>query len=135
MYIPLICFFANFSGVVASSHEKFTIEFAHVFASLQPFIKDLLSNFQGPVEAGTVVVHQLSVGDLFADGVDELGHFANMRIRSFDPEQVGSIFQAGDAIQDCTIESGVGLELVQAIGKAIGNAELTVHLDTKEEFV
>ena len=125
----MIGLFSNFSGIVASGHEKIAIKFAHVLASLLPFVKDLLPNLQGPVEAGTVVVHQLGVGNLFTDGVDELGHFADMRIRSFNPKQIGAIFQTCDAVQNGAIEPGVGLELVQAIGKTIWNAKFSVHFD------
>ena len=46
----------------------------------------LLSEIQGPVEAGAVVVDQLGIGNFLADSVDQFCHFGDMRVWRFNPK-------------------------------------------------
>ena len=77
-----------------------------------------MPKIQSPIETGTVVIDQFRIWNLFPDGIDQLGHFGNMRIGSFNPEQIGTIFQTGDTVQDSSVKTSVWLEFVQAIGQS-----------------
>ena len=63
----------------------------------------LLSEIQGPVEAGAVVVDQLSIGNFLADSVDQFCHFGDMRVWRFNPKQIRTILQIGNAIQNSPV--------------------------------
>ena len=54
--------------------------------SMQFEIMYLLSEIQGPVEAGAVVVDQLGIGNFLADSVDQFCHFGDMWIWRFNPK-------------------------------------------------
>ena len=63
----------------------------------------LLSEIQGPVEAGAIVVDQLGIGDFLADSIDQFCHFGDMRVWRFNPKQIRTILQIGNTIQNSPV--------------------------------
>ena len=62
-----------------------------------------MSEIQGPVETGAIVVDQLGIGDFLADSIDQFCHFGDMRIWRFNPKQIRAILQIRNAIQNSPI--------------------------------
>src|SRR5690606_15589731 len=89
----------------------------------------LLAEVQGPVERRAVVVNQLGVRDDFADAVNHLCDLANVRLLGFDPQQVSTVLQAGDTVEDNTVDTGAFAEAEQAGGQALRLEQLAVCLD------
>ena len=92
-----------------------------------PFVKDLLSEIQSPIEAGRIVIDQFGIWHFLPNGIDQFGHFSHMRVRRFDPKQIGTVFQAGNAVQNGTVESGIRFETVQTVGQTCGLAKFSVQ--------
>src|SRR5690606_22553048 len=76
-----------------------------------------------------VVVNQLGIGHHFADAVNHVGDLANVRLLGFDPQQVSTVLQGGDAVQNHAVFASTGAELEQAGGQALGLEQLAVGLD------
>ena len=91
--------------------------------------KSYIPQFQGPIKTGAVVVHQFGIGNFSPNSINQFGHFAYMWIRSFDPQQIGAIFQTCDTIQDSPIESSIGHKFVESIGQTFWDAEFSIHFD------
>src|SRR5690606_28413571 len=54
---------------------------------------------------------------------------ANVRLLGFDPQQVGTVLQAGDTVEDNTVDTGAFAEAEQARGQALRLEQLAVCLD------
>jgi hypothetical protein len=104
----LVGFFRQWRRVVIHAHQPRAVIAAHVLAVRGPGIIDLLAEIERPVEAGRVVVDQLGIGDRFANARNHPADLADMRLFGFDPQQVGAILQAGDAVQHAAILAGSG---------------------------
>ncbi len=52
-----------------------------------------------------------------------------MRLLGFDPQQVSTVLQAGDAVQNNAVNTGVLAELEQTGSKTLGLEQLAVGLD------
>ena len=52
-----------------------------------------------------------------------------MGLLGFDPQQVGTVLQAGNTVKNDAIFTGARLELVEARSEALGFHQLTVLLD------
>ncbi len=52
-----------------------------------------------------------------------------MGLFGLDPQQVGTVLQAGDAVQDAAVLAGAGAELEQVGGQAFGPQQLAVAVD------
>src|SRR5690606_16706394 len=84
---------------------------------------------QSPVEGRAVVVDQLGIRNHFADAVDHLGDLADVGLLGFDPQQVGTVLQGSDAVQNHAINTSAFTELEQAGRQTLGLEQLAVGLD------
>src|SRR5690606_14240783 len=100
-----------------------------VLAFGSPGIEHLLTEVQGPVEGRAVVVDQLGVRDVFADAVKHALDLANVRLLGFDPQQIGAVLQAGDAVQYAAVFAGARAELEQVGRQALRTQELATAVD------
>src|SRR5690606_27079810 len=92
-------------------------------------VEHLLTEVQRTVEGRAVVVHQLGVRDVFTDAVNHGLDLANVRLIGFDPQQVGAVLQAGDAVQYAAVFAGAGTELEQVRRQALGTQQLAAAVD------
>src|SRR5690606_38845925 len=124
-----VCFGAQFAVVVLDAHQLVAVVGGHVLAFGGPGVEHLLTEVQGPVEGRAVVVHQLGVGNDGADAVNHALDLANVRLLGFDPQQVGAVLQAGDAVQNHAVFASARLEAEQAGGQTLGLEQLALGLD------
>src|SRR3546814_7587917 len=67
-------------------------------------IEHLLAKVQRPVEARRVVIGELGIGNRFADAIDHAGDLFDVRLFGLDPDQVGAVLKAGDAVKNARSE-------------------------------
>src|SRR5690606_24256918 len=94
-----------------------------------PIVEHLLTEVQSPVEGRAVVVNQLGVGHNFADAVDHASDLTNVGLLGFDPQQVGTVLQAGDTVQNHTVFASAFFELEQTGRQTLGLEQLALSLD------
>ena len=116
-------------AVVIDAHQLGAVIGADILAFLLPRIEHLLAEVQRPVEAGRVVIGELRIGHDFADAVDHAGDLFDVRLFGLDPDQVGTVLQAGDAVENAAILAGSGAELIEVGGQALGSQQLAVTVD------
>ena len=66
------------------------------------------------------------------DGADAIHHaldLADVRLLGFDPQQVGAVLQAGDAVEHAAVFAGAGAELEQVARQALGTQQLAAAID------
>src|SRR5690606_8688845 len=125
----LVSDLSQFGVVVLDAHQFGAIVGGNVFAFGNERVEHLLAEVQGPVEGRAVVVHQLGVRDDFADAVNHAFDLANVRLPGFDPQQLGSVLQAGDAVQYAAVFAGAGAELEQVGRQALRTQQFAFTLD------
>src|SRR5690606_2814255 len=74
-------------------------------------------------------VNQLGVGHNFADAVDHASDLTNVGLLGFDPQQVGTVLQAGDTVQNHTVFASAFFELAQTGRQTLGLEQLALSLD------
>src|SRR5690606_28590953 len=125
----LVSDLSQFGVVVLDAHQFGAVVGRNVFAFGNERVEHLLAEVQGPVEGRAVVVHQLGVRDDFADAVNHAFDLANVRLLGFDPQQVGAVLQAGDAVQYAAVFAGAGAELEQVGRQARRTQQFAFALD------
>src|SRR5690554_435365 len=122
-------FITQLGTVVVCAHQAITVVLGYVFAFCCPIVEYLLTEVQSPVEAWAVVVHQLGIWNFLADHVNHFFDLANVWFFSFNPQQVSTVLQGGDAVQDNAVDTGVFAELEQAAWQTLGLEQLAVGFD------
>ena len=125
----LVGFLRQFAAIIIDAHQPGAIIGAHVLAGRNIGIIDLLAEIQRPVEAGRVVVNQLGGGDHLADAVHHSGDLADVRLFGFDPQQVGTVLQAVDAVEHAAILARTGAELEQVRRQPLRPQQLAIAAD------
>ncbi len=126
---PLVGQLAKLSVVVACVHQVGTLVGGDVLAFGFPGVEHLLAEVQRPVERRRVVVDQLGAGHRLADAVDHAGDLADVGLFGLDPQKIGTVLQAGDAVQHHPVFAGARLELIEAGGETLDLDQLAVLLD------
>ena len=106
----------KFGVVILHAHQLVALVSRDILALFLPGIEDLLTEVERPVEGGRVVVDQLGIRHHFADTVHHASNLANVGLFGLDPQQVGTVLQAGDAVQHYAIFPRARLELVETRG-------------------
>ena len=119
----------QFGFVVLDAHQLGAVVGGNVLAFGNHGVEHLLTEVQGPVEGRAVVVHQLGIRDGLTDFVDHGRDLANVRLLGFDPQQVGTVLQAGDAVQYAARFAGASTELEQVGRQALGTQQLAAAVD------
>src|SRR5690606_11217098 len=125
----LVGFFAQVAVVVVCTHQTGAVVCRYVLASFLPRIEYLLTEVQSPVEGRAVVVNQLGVRHHFTDAVNHGRDLTNVGLLGFDPQQVGTVLQAGDTVQNDAVFAGAFLELEQAGSQTLRLEQLAVCLN------
>src|SRR5690606_35606817 len=71
-----------------------------------------------------VVVDQLGVRDDLADLVNHGSDLTNVRLLGLDPQQVGTVLQRSDAVQDAACFASASAELEQVGRQTLGTQQL-----------
>src|SRR5690606_19777678 len=124
-----IGFFTQFAAIIISAHQTVAVVSRNVLTFSNPIVEHLLTEVQSPVEGRAVVVNQLGVGHNFADTVNHRSDLTNVRLLGFDPQQVGTVLQAGDTVQNHTVFASAFFELEQARSQTLRLEQFALSLD------
>src|SRR3546814_8363007 len=92
-------------------------------------IEHLLAKVQRPVEARRVVIGELGIGNRFADAIDHAGDLFDVRLFGLDPDQVGAVLKAGDAVKNAAILASSGTKLIEVRGQTLRPQQLAIPVD------
>ena len=125
----LVGFDGQLGGVIVDTHQLGAVIGRHVLACFGPRIEHLLAEIERPVEAGRIVVDELRIRHDLADTVDHFGNLFDVRLLGLDPQQVGAVLQAGDAVEHHAVHARAGAELEEVRRQALGRKQLAVAAD------
>src|SRR3546814_14062015 len=64
-----------------------------------------------------------------ADAIDHAGDLFDVRLFGLDPDQVGAVLKAGDAVKNAAILAGSGTKLIEVRGQTLRPQQLAIPVD------